>query len=96
MKQNLTSTQERGNNIDDLQAQSTNLKFRSNQFKDSARSVKRKMCLSNMKWWIILGGVAIVVIIIAIAVGEFWLNPNSETGTNVNQIFSGVSKAGHK
>ena len=69
MKQNLTNTDERGVKINDLQGKTHRLQNESYNFRTSAKKVKRQMCISNMKWWFVLIGVVIVVIIIA--VGKF-------------------------
>ena len=64
MKQNVLNTTERGQHIDTLKDQSTRLEEGSSAFRTSARKVKRKMCISNMKWGFAIAAVVILIIII--------------------------------
>ena len=70
MKQNVLNTTERGQKIDTIQDQATELERGSSAFRTSARKVKRKMCISNMKWWLAIAAVVILIIII-VAVCKF-------------------------
>ena len=76
MKQNLNSTGKRGEEIVKLQDQAGDLERNSDNFRARAKKVKRQMCLSNLKWWFILGGV-LALIIIVIAVCKFQAAPHS-------------------
>ena len=67
MKQNITNTRDRGDKIDNIQENATRIEQDSNKFRIRAKKVKRQMCLSNFKWWLIVGaGVALVIIIVAV------------------------------
>ncbi len=66
MKQNLTDTQERGAKIDDLQDSSRILAERSYDFRSSAKRVKRKMCISDLKWWFVLAAVVALIILVVV------------------------------
>lgn len=66
MKQNLTSTEERGREIHTLNNKADGLHDQSSKFRNSARKVKRQMCLSNMKWWFIIAGVVALIILVSV------------------------------
>lgn len=66
MKQNLTDTEERGVKIHDLRNTSDRLEESSYDFRRSAKKVKRKMCMSNLKWWFVLAGVVALIILVSV------------------------------
>ncbi len=70
MKQNVLNTSERGERIETIRDQATELERGSSAFRTSARKVKRKMCVSNMKWGIAVA-VVVILIIIIVAVCKF-------------------------
>ena len=74
MKQNLDSTDKRGERIDTLGNRADHLQQNSQKFRTRAKKVKRQMCFSNLKWWFIVGGV-LALIILVVAVCEFQAAP---------------------
>ncbi len=66
MKQNLTDTEARGAEIHKLQDTSDRLDESSYNFRKSAKKVKRKMCMSNLKWWFVLAAVVALIILVSV------------------------------
>lgn len=66
MKQNLTTNELRGQKIEDISFKANNMNQESTKFRESARKVKRKMCISNWKWGFIVGGIIALTILIAV------------------------------
>jgi hypothetical protein len=66
MKQNLTASEQRSENIDKIGLQAENMNLQSTKFRNSARKVKRKMCMSNLRWWFVLAGVVALIILVSV------------------------------
>lgn len=64
MRDNIRKVVDRGDTLNDLQDRSEALAFSSQDFRQSSIRLNRKLCLKNMKLWIIL--IAIVAFIFAI------------------------------
>jgi len=62
MTENVVRIMERGDRLNDLDSRTEALQASSQSFQTSARQVQRKMCWKNLKWTIILGVVAFLVI----------------------------------
>ncbi|XP_055345838.1 vesicle-associated membrane protein 3-like [Paramacrobiotus metropolitanus] len=70
MKDNVNRVLERGDRLADLDERADALQFGAHQFQATAKKVKRKYWWKNLKMWIIIGVIVIVIIaIIAIYFG---------------------------
>ncbi|XP_048729654.1 vesicle-associated membrane protein 8-like [Ostrea edulis] len=66
LKDNVDKVLRRGDKLDDIQQKADDLESSSIQFQRSSRSLRRKMCCSNIKMTLIL--ILVVIIVIAVIV----------------------------
>ena len=68
MKNNMDKVLERDTKLSDLDTRADALQLESQQFETSAKKIKKKYWWENMKMWIILGVVLVVLIAVIVIV----------------------------
>lgn len=89
LKDNINKVLERGDRLDDLIGKTEDLRESSDSFKRTSTQVARKYWWKNIKFMIVIGVVAVIILILIIlaATGKIWILPAllHQLGTQSNQ-----------
>lgn len=71
MQDNITKVMERDTQLTDLNIRSENMQAGASQFQVQSKQLKKKFCMKNFKWWVIMSLtiIAIILLIVGLSIG---------------------------